>query len=157
MDKLWAPWRIGYIKRLRKTKGCLFCRAHQSKEDKKNLVFLRTRHSLGILNLYPYNNGHLMVAPKRHVRSLEFLGDKEMQDLMKCLKKAKRLLDKALRPQGYNIGINIGRIAGAGYDRHLHIHIVPRWQGDTNFMPVLSGTKVISEALTNLYRKLTLG
>jgi ATP adenylyltransferase len=153
-DKLWAPWRIGYITRIKKEKGCLFCRVFKSVHDKKNFVFLRSRHALAMLNLYPYNNGHAMVAPLKHVRSLENLSDAELGDIMLCLKNVTRLLDKVLKPEGYNIGINVGRVAGAGIEDHLHIHIVPRWNGDTNFMPTLSGTKVISQSLNALYQQL---
>jgi ATP adenylyltransferase len=155
MDKLWAPWRSGYIKGLKKDKGCLFCRVSKSKKDKENFVFLNTRYSLGILNLYPYNNGHIMIAPKRHIKSFGLLTDAETKDLMDCLKKAQKLLNKILKPHGYNIGVNEGRIAGAGYDKHLHVHVVPRWRGDTNFMPVVFHTKVISQALASLYAELT--
>lgn len=153
-DKLWAPWRIAYIKKLKKDKGCLFCRVSNSKKDKKNLLVFRSKSSFAILNLYPYNNGHIMVAPARHLRSLEQLGDAETADLMNCLKKAKRLLDLTLKPEGYNIGINIGAVGGAGIEHHLHIHIVPRWKGDTNFMPTLFNTKIISQSLQELYRAL---
>ncbi len=154
-DILWAPWRHPYIKNFKKEKGCLFCRVHKSSHDKKNLVVLRSRRSLVMLNLYPYNNGHLMAAPVRHVRSLELLTAEETTDLMDCVKKAMRMLQKAVKPQGYNIGINIGRIGGAGFDKHLHIHIVPRWQGDTNFMPAVFDTKIISQSLDALYNALT--
>ncbi len=154
-DRLWAPWRIGYITNIKKEKGCLFCRVFKSGNDKKNFVFLRSRHALAMLNLYPYNNGHAMVAPVRHVRSLDRLNDAELGDIMSCLKNVTRLLDKVLGPEGYNIGINVGRAAGAGIEDHFHIHIVPRWNGDTNFMPTLSGTKVVSQSLDALYRQVT--
>lgn len=155
MNILWAPWRQAYIKKINKEKGCLFCRVFKSKNDKKNFVILRTKHSLAMLNLYPYNNGHAMISPVRHVASLESLNKQETADLMETLKKVKASLDRALKPQGYNIGINVGRTAGAGFDQHLHIHIVPRWSGDTNFMPALFATKIISQSLEALYRELT--
>jgi len=136
-------------------KGCLFCRVLRSKKDKKNLVLLRSKHSFAVLNLYPYNNGHLMASPKRHIRSIELLSDAEICDLINTVKKAKLLLDGVLKPEGYNIGINIGRAAGAGITGHMHIHIVPRWNGDTNFMPILSNTKIVSQSLNELYRNLT--
>lgn len=100
-----------------------------------------------MLNLYPYNNGHVMVAPYRHVRSLELLSEAEISDMMALVNKTKVKIDKRLKPDGYNIGANLGKIAGAGYDQHVHIHIVPRWTGDTNFMPILTDTKVVSESL----------
>jgi len=154
-DNLWAPWRITYLKDLRKKQqGCLLCRAARSRSDKEHRVFLRSAHAIGVLNIYPYNNGHAMIAPKRHVGRLERLRDAEMRDLMRQVVATTRRLDRVLRPEGYNIGINIGQAAGAGIDKHLHVHIVPRWKGDTNFMPVCDGTKVISQSLDALYARL---
>ncbi len=153
--RLWAPWRIQYIKSFKKEKGCLFCRVFKSKNTAKNLVIFRLKTSLAMLNLYPYNNGHLLIVPARHVPSLEMLEVDEISDLMRCLNKAKLLLDKTIKPQGYNIGCNINRIAGAGFDQHLHIHIVPRWAGDANFMTPLCNTRVISQSLIELYKELT--
>jgi ATP adenylyltransferase len=148
---------MSYIKNAKKEKGCLFCRVLGSKKDKENLVLLRSKHSFAVLNLYPYNNGHLMASPNRHVSSIELLNEAEICGLINTVKKAKLLLGRVLKPEGYNIGINIGRAAGAGIIGHLHIHIVPRWNGDTNFMPILSDTKVISQSLDELYQKLTRG
>jgi ATP adenylyltransferase len=148
MSRLWAPWRISYIKAVKKQKGCIFC-----SNLKNSDVIFRSGHSLALLNIYPYNNGHIMVSPKRHVRDISLLKDAEMLDLLKSVNKAKGLLEKTLKPDGYNIGMNISASAGAGITGHLHIHIVPRWKGDTNFMPVLAGTKVISQSLKSL-RKL---
>lgn len=153
--RLWAPWRIQYIKKFKKEKGCLFCRAFKSKNNAKNLVIFRLEKSLSMLNLYPYNNGHLLIAPQRHVPTLEMLKADEIADLMQCLNKAKLLLDKTIKPQGYNIGCNINRIAGAGFDQHLHIHLVPRWTGDANFMTAACNTRVISQSLDELFRELT--
>lgn len=150
-DRLWAPWRIKYIKNIKKQK-CIFCQAKISKS--KDYVLLRTKHSLAMLNIFPYNNGHTMVAPLRHLKDLAQLKEAEILDLCQTLNRIKKLLDQALRPDGYNIGINLSRHAGAGIPGHLHIHIVPRWQGDTNFMPVLSDTKVISQSLDELYKQL---
>ncbi len=155
MAKLWAPWRIAYIKKIDKEKGCLFCHARLKKNNHRHFVFLRTHASLAMLNIYPYNNGHIMVAPARHVASLDKLSRDELADLMKCLKKSQALLRKILKPGGFNIGINEGRAAGAGIEDHLHIHVVPRWQGDSNFMPVIADTKVISQSLESLYKELT--
>lgn len=152
--RLWAPWRIDYIMNFKKEKGCLFCRVFKSKQDRKNFVVFRSQESFCMLNLYPYNNGHLMAAPTRHVSSLDLLSDHEITDLMKSVNKAKLLLDKTLKPEGYNIGCNINRIAGAGFDQHAHIHIVPRWAGDTNFMTPLCDTRVISQSLNELYAQL---
>ena len=157
-DSLWAPWRITYLKSFRrKTKGCLLCQAARSRRDKDRYVFLRSAHAVGLLNIYPYNNGHVMIAPKRHVGRLGLLKNEELCDIMKQVGATTRRLDKILKPDGYNIGINIGRAAGAGIAKHLHVHIVPRWSGDTNFMPVCGSTKVISQSLDALYARLCRG
>lgn len=152
MDKLWAPWRINYVQK-KKESGCIFCRA-KSPGIKKDFVVFKTKKSMVLLNIFPYNNGHLMVAPLRHVRDISLLDDEETLDLFKSLNRAKTLLEKVLAPDGYNIGINVSRTAGAGIPGHLHIHIVPRWNGDTNFMPVLNGTKIISQSLEELHKRL---
>ncbi len=144
MKELWAPWRSKYIYS-RKKKKCIFC-------SLKDYVLEKTRYSFSMLNIYPYNNGHVMVAPFRHVKSLEYLKAEEMKDLMDLVVKTKKVLDKKIKPHGYNIGLNIGKAAGAGFAGHMHIHIVPRWMGDTNFMPAACGTKVISESLDVMYK-----
>jgi ATP adenylyltransferase len=157
VDRLWAPWRIDYIKASAKKiggkqKACIFCKA--AKYIKGDYVIFKTKYSIAMLNIFPYNNGHIMVAPKRHIKDIAQLGDLEAKDIFQTLKKTKRLLDKVLRPEGYNIGINISRSAGAGITGHMHIHIVPRWRGDTNFMTTVSGTKIISQSLDELYKQL---
>lgn len=154
MDKIWAPWRKDYILGKR-AKGCIFCTAPKGSRDRENYIIKRTRHSFAILNSFPYNSGHLMVAPYRHTKDFEGLSDEELLDLMGLLKSSKRLLNKILKPTGFNIGMNIGKSSGAGIIDHLHIHIVPRWPEDTNFMPVISDTKVIPESLDSLYDRLT--
>lgn len=154
MDKLWAPWRSKYIY-LRKAKKCIFC-GNRTGAGRKRYIIDRSGYSFAMLNLYPYNNGHVMVAPYRHVKSMELLTDKELFDLVRIMNKVKRAIDKRLKPHGYNIGLNIGRIAGAGFAGHIHIHIVPRWTGDSNFMPVAANTKVISESLDAMYKLLKL-
>ncbi len=156
MDKLWAPWRVKYVTELiGKTKGCVFCRMLKEKNDKKNLIFVRSALSFGVLNLFPYNNGHVLILPNRHVNDLSKLSEEEIMDLFRLLNYVKGLLQKALKPAGYNIGINLGRAAGAGFPGHLHVHVVPRWKGDVNFMPVVAQTKVISQSLKVLHEKLT--
>ena len=153
MDKLWAPWRIGYIQSAgKKSRGCLFCRSLRF--AKKKLVFIRNKYSFAMLNLFPYNNGHVMVSPNRHTGDLKSLSDREMSDMFKTLRQVMALLDKILKPQGYNLGMNIGKCGGAGVPGHLHLHVVPRWEADTNFMPVISATKVVSQSLDELYRQL---
>ncbi len=151
MDRLWAPWRIGYIKKIRKKK-CIFCAKNET--QKNSYIVFKSRHSSCRLNIFPYNNGHLMVSPLRHVKDIAQLSDAELLDLFKSLDLAKKMLDQVLAPQGYNIGMNISVSAGAGITGHLHIHIVPRWRGDTNFMPVLYNTKIISQSLDELYKRL---
>ncbi|MDD5155935.1 MAG: HIT domain-containing protein [Candidatus Omnitrophica bacterium] len=152
MDKLWAPWRNKYISSLKKKRGCIFCRA--VKTPKQKLVVFKTRHSICMLNIFPYNNGHLMVCPLKHTAELSALNEREILDLFHALLKAQGLLQAVLKPQGYNIGMNLKRTSGAGITGHLHVHIVPRWNGDTNFMPVLGQTKVISESLRHLHKRL---
>ena len=153
MEIIWAPWREKYVK-TKKTKGCLFCIAAKSRADRKNYVLYRSRYFFSMLNIYPYNNGHIMIAPYRHIRDLNSLTNDEIADLFTHFKKVYTRLNKCLKPHGYNIGLNLGKIAGAGIDKHIHIHIVPRWQGDTNFMPVISKTKVVPQALNKLYKDL---
>jgi len=150
MDKLWAPWRIEYVSK-KVHKGCVFCRAAKSQSD---YVVFKTKYSQVLLNIFPYNNGHLMVAPIRHTKELGSLKTNEVLDLFENIKIAQALLKKVLKAEAFNIGINIGRIAGAGIVGHLHIHIVPRWSGDTNFMPTVFATKVISQSLKELHGKL---
>ena len=152
MDKLWAPWRINYISSKIKTKGCIFCRAKKS--NLNDCVIFKTKKSICLLNIYPYNNGHLLVSPLRHIADIELMNEEEILDMFKCLKRAKALLQKVLNPQGYNLGFNLSRQAGAGVTGHLHLHIVPRWVGDTNFMPVIGNTKVISQSLAELSKYL---
>jgi ATP adenylyltransferase len=156
MDKLWAPWRINYVQG-KKAKGCIFCAAAKAKASELRSsagVVFKTKHSMCMLNIFPYNNGHLMIAPLRHAKDLSKLDDLELLDLLRSVEKARLLLDKTLKPEGYNIGINMSAVAGAGIPGHLHVHIVPRWKGDTNFMPVLGNTKIISQSLTQLHKLL---
>ena len=152
MDKLWAPWRINYVSGKKKSKGCVFCQAKRS--ESRDFVIFRTKFSVAMLNIYPYNNGHVLIAPLRHIRDISQMRENELLDLFKSVDKARSLLAEVLKPQGYNIGINLTRVAGAGITGHLHVHIVPRWAGDTNFMPVVFGTKIISQSLTQLAKKL---
>ncbi|MFC1514344.1 HIT domain-containing protein [Candidatus Omnitrophota bacterium] len=150
-NRLWAPWRMAYIQGP-KTKGCFLCRIIKEKKDAKNFVLLRTRKAIALLNTYPYNNGHVMVVPTAHVKHLEQLKTEEITQSFAQTKKIIRALKKAVKPCGFNIGINLGKAAGAGLESHIHIHIVPRWDGDTNFMPTLAGTKVISQSLKTTYK-----
>jgi ATP adenylyltransferase len=155
MDKLWAPWRVAYIRN--PGKGCFFCQGLQAKDQRQVLIIEKSKNAFIIMNRFPYNNGHIMVAPIRHIPSFEQLDDDEILDIHHLLTRAVKALSITMNPQGFNIGINQGRIAGAGVIDHMHIHIVPRWQGDTNFMPVLSDTKVVSESLLDTYEKIAQG
>jgi ATP adenylyltransferase len=137
----------------KKQKGCIFCKKPIEGKDKKNLILYQNQYAFVMMNKFPYNNGHLLLIPKRHCLELEELNDKEAQELSYLLKISSQLLKKCLHPQGFNIGMNIGRVGGAG-EEHIHFHIVPRWSGDTNFMPVLGETKIIPEHLEETYQKL---
>lgn len=153
MKRLWAPWRIEYI--LGEKEGtCIFCEKPKQEKDEDNYILLRGKRCLVMLNAYPYNNGHLMIAPYRHIDSVEDLEGDEARDMMEILSRMITLLKKVLRPEGFNVGMNLGSVAGAGIVGHLHLHVVPRWKGDTNFMPLISNTKIISESLRKTYQKL---
>lgn len=156
MKRLWAPWRKAYIRpKNRKDSRCLFCRIRDEKKDPKNYLLKRNSTAYAVLNIYPYTNGHVLIVPNRHVASMAQLKAQEKLDWLALADESLAGLKKAIRPQGFNVGINLGRIAGAGVPGHLHLHIVPRWQGDTNFMPVLGETRVISESLDSLYAGMT--
>ncbi|MEM1583397.1 MAG: HIT domain-containing protein [Nitrososphaerota archaeon] len=156
MKILWAPWRMKYIKRFEDNRdsGCFFCRAVQQNRDRENLILYRGKTCFIILNKYPYNTGHLMIAPYRHAGELEKLNEEEYIELMKLTVWGVKILRKEYRPSGLNIGANIGRAAGAGVEDHLHFHLVPRWVGDTNFMPVISETKIMPELPHETYDRL---
>ena len=150
---LWAPWRLEYILR-RKGPNCIFCDMHGEDRDRDNLILHRSTLGFVIMNLYPYNNGHLMVVPYRHVFSLTELNPDELLDLMQMTQQAVGCLKKAFMPEGFNIGVNIGKVAGAGIEEHLHFHIIPRWVGDTHFMAALTEVRVIPEHVKSTYDKL---
>ena len=154
MDRLWAPWRLSYVtsnKPVSEPEGCFICQGLALDDDRAHLIALRTPLSVVVLNRFPYNNGHLLVAPRRHQGRLEDLTAEELLETMETLRRMVALLDELMHPNGYNIGLNLGHAAGAGLPGHLHWHIVPRWHGDTNFMPVLSDVKVIVQSLDALY------
>ena len=156
MDYLWAPWRIEYIKKARdeEKEGCILCSKPAEKNDTINLILYRGQYCFIIMNAYPYNSGHLMVAPYRHVANLEDLNDAERNEQFELVSRSVAILKQVFKADGFNIGMNLGRIAGAGIDKHIHTHIVPRWAGDTNFMPVVGDIKVVNEALKDTYKKL---
>jgi ATP adenylyltransferase len=151
MEKMWSPWRSAYIDSFNKDakdEGCVFCAAQKCDiHDEKSLVVFKGLYTFIVLNLYPYNNGHMMVVPYRHLSSFTELTQEENSDIMQNLQVASKALAEVMKPQGFNIGANIGKAAGAGIDTHLHFHVVPRWNGDTNFMPALGEVKVISQDL----------
>jgi ATP adenylyltransferase len=155
MESLHAPWRIEYILSPKpELKQGIFARIAQSSEDEANYVIVRDRTCFALLNRYPYNGGHLMVVPYKEVPDLNGLTEEEMADLWKLSRRCINALTAVMKPDGFNVGINLGRVAGAGILEHLHLHVVPRWTGDTNFMPVLAGTGVIPQALTEIAAKL---
>ena len=148
---LWAPWRIEYIQGLSESRDCFFCHNLKNpQDDDKNLVLWRCRHCIVVLNRFPYNNGHLLIAPARHICDLDQATDEELLELTRLVRESQKTLSLAIKPHGFNVGMNFGRCAGAGLPGHLHIHIVPRWDGDTNFMNVCSGTDIISQSLIEL-------
>lgn len=153
MKRLWAPWRIEYILGEKESK-CIFCEKPKQEKDEDNYILFRGRSCLVMLNAYPYNNGHLMIAPYRHIDSVEDLDHDEAREMMEILSQMITLLKKVLRPEGFNVGMNLGSVAGTGVADHLHLHVVPRWEGDTSFMPLISNTKIISESLRKTYQKL---
>ena len=152
--RLWAPWRSAFLAH-RGPRRCIFCAATRGRDDRKFRVVARGRLAFALLNRYPYNNGHVMVAPYRHVGRLEALKPEEWLESLRLSQRLITRLTRTIHPAGFNVGMNLGRVAGAGFPGHLHLHIVPRWNGDTNFMPILGGTKVISQSLDALYRLLT--
>lgn len=152
---LWAPWRIKYIQGLSKEGGCFLCDVLATPEkDVENHVLWRTEHAFVVFNKFPYNNGHLLIAPVRHIPDLEQASEVELLALMRLVRDCQQALAATIYPHGFNVGMNFGRCAGAGLPEHLHIHVVPRWNGDTNSMHVCSDTNVISQGLDELYQQL---
>ncbi|MBI2353934.1 MAG: HIT domain-containing protein [Deltaproteobacteria bacterium] len=154
MERIWAPWRMTYVSNTAQEEGCIFCRAWDANDDRERLVLLRGGQSLIMLNRYPYTCGHLMAVPARHTAGLDDLSDNELLELMHAVRRACALLREVARPHGFNIGVNLGKAAGAGVEEHLHIHIVPRWSGDTNFMSVTGDVRVIPDGLLESYDRL---
>ena len=156
MENLWAPWRAEYILNTKKC-GCFLCQKPREDKDEANFILYRGKTNFIILNSYPYNPGHLLIAPYRHVDNLQKLTDEEATEHFAVLKLSIKLLTKVTKPEGFNVGMNLGKVSGAGLDDHLHTHVVPRWLGDTNFMAVTSNTKVVSQGLADTYRNLKKG
>ena len=156
METLWAPWRMEYIlgENKKEKPGCIFCNRLRRSQDQKDLILMRSKNAAVIMNRFPYNNGHLMVMPNRHIGDLQKLNAREIAEIHKLLSLSLDAMNKEIRPDGFNIGLNLGKVAGAGVADHIHWHIVPRWSGDTNFMPVISETKVMPEHLQSVYLRL---
>jgi len=158
MKRMWSPWRSAYIQSFnappRRGRESLFRSAYRSRDDRKNLVVWRGKHCFVIMNRYPYNSGHLMVVPNRQVADVRRLRRAELAEIMQTVQRSMKALDRVMHPSGYNFGANFGRSAGAGIHEHVHFHIVPRWDGDTNFMPIFADTKVISEDMDVTWGKL---
>ena len=157
MKKLYSPWRSAYIQTFsdkNKSRGCLFCTMVQDNSDAENLIVSRGKFCFVVMNKYPYNSGHVLIVPYRHTALFAKLSSDEHEEIMMMTGKCIQALEKISRPQGFNFGANLGRTAGAGIDKHLHFHLVPRWNGDTNFMPVVGRTKVISEYLNKTWKLL---
>ena len=157
MKRLWAPWRIGFILGGGEKGDCFLCQYPKEDKDETNLILYRGEKNFIILNAYPYNTGHLMVAPYQHIGKLEDMADTEAREHFELIRLCVKLLAKVMQPDGFNTGMNLGRVAGAGVADHIHTHIVPRWHGDANFMPVISETKVVPESLVATYRRLKEG
>jgi len=155
MKQLWAPWRLEYIEAADEDTGCVFCRAAAADDDEAALIVHRGEHAFVLLNKFPYVSGHLMVAPYRHLGDFAELTDEEALEVHRFGERGMAALAESYAPQGYNVGWNLGRIAGAGIVDHVHLHVVPRWAGDTNFMPVLADVKVLPEHLLETRRRLT--
>jgi len=153
MKHLWSPWRLEYLEGS-KAQGCVFCNAACSTQDRQNLVLLRGEYAFLILNRFPYNNGHFMVVPYSHVPSLELLDLPTLTEIMLLLNRGIVALRSSMAPEGFNVGANLGQVAGAGIQEHVHIHVVPRWLGDTNFMPVVGDLRVVPETWLQTYDRL---
>lgn len=156
MKNLWAPWRMAYIAPKTPQQGCIFCIFPADENDAEHYILHRGEHCYMMLNLYPYSNGHLMVVPYQHVGTIEKLDTETLTELMGQVQLAQRALRLTMKPDGFNMGINEGKAAGAGFADHVHLHVVPRWEGDTNFMPVLADVKVMPEHLETVYKQLKL-
>ena len=158
MDHLWAPWRMEYLERDKtKRDGCVFCKKLADKSsDRENLVLFRAEYAFVLMNLYPYTNGHLLICSNEHVDTFEKLNDQSLAQIMFLAKKSMEVINSVMSPDGYNFGSNVGKAGGAGIAEHIHFHVVPRWEGDTNFMPVVGQSKVIMDGLFDTYDQLKL-
>ena len=154
MKQLWAPWRLAFIERVSHGSGCIFCEKPALGQDGRSFILRRGRHAYVLMNIYPYNNGHLLIAPYRHIAAIEQLPEPVLLDMLRLVQQSLKAIRKAYAPEGFNIGVNQGRAAGAGIEHHIHLHIVPRWGADTNFMPLLGETRVLPQHLEASYTRL---
>jgi ATP adenylyltransferase len=154
MDYLWSPWRYRYVANELPEQGCIFCLKRQQDKDEENLILYRGLNNFVLLNLFPYTSGHLMIAPYAHVDQLSAADDATSMELMALTRKAEQALQKTYRPEGINLGMNLGKSAGAGIADHIHMHVLPRWHADSNFLTVIGETRILPEALEDTYRKL---
>ncbi len=154
MERLYSPWRSQYIETYDKIEKCFLCDAYKSKEDEKKLILYRGKNVFVIMNLFPYNAGHVMVCPNEHIGDFTKINEETLYEISKVTQMMVKALKISLNPEGFNIGYNLGRVAGAGLEDHIHNHIVPRWNGDTNFMPVIGDVKVISQELKDIYNRI---
>jgi len=150
-QRIWAPWRLRYVKNAKTSTECVFCAKPGAGDDRENLIVHRGERAFVILNLFPYTNGHLMVAPFEHVGRLQDVDPEVVAEVMGLAKQAMSRLEAVYDPEGFNVGINQGRVAGAGVEGHIHLHVVPRWAGDNNYMPVLADTRVMPQSLEESY------
>lgn len=157
MEHLWTPWRSTYMQQKKDKSRCLFCEAAAKSADEETLIVYRGEHAFVILNRYPYTSGHVMVAPYAHVARLSQVDEKTAAEMMQLARRAESVLERAYRPDGLNLGMNLGEAAGAGVEQHIHMHLLPRWQGDANFMTTVAGTRVIPESLDDTYAKVKNG
>lgn len=153
MKIIWAPWRIKYISQSKKKRNCFICEIIKDFNDEENLVLYRGKNTIVLMNKYPYNSAHIMISPIRHITNFYELKEYEFEEIFKLIAKSQKIIENLYKPDGFNLGVNIGKAAGAG-ENHLHFHIVPRWFGDTNFMTIFSETRVIPESLFDIYKKL---
>ena len=154
MDYLWSPWRYQYVTQAIPEQGCIFCRKMQENQDEGNWILYRGLHNFVLLNLFPYTSGHLMIAPYAHIARLSDADDATCMEMMALTRKAEQALQKTYQPEGINLGMNLGKSAGAGIADHIHMHVLPRWHADSNFLTTIGETRVLPEALSETYRKL---
>lgn len=153
MENLWASWRSGFILD-RKSKNCIFCKKEREKKEQQNLILYKGRYSFVLINLYPYNPGHLLIAPYRHLRNVENLKPDEHHEMIELVVESVKILKRRFKPHGFNLGMNLGAVGGAGFKDHLHYHVVPRFTGDANFLPVIGKTNLVSIGLERIYNEL---